>query len=237
MTELEAPANSSVLYMARGDEVEPLRPLLQGDVLDGIEIPGLDDGVGLATILAHPCAMRTAGGALRPRIAMARVRPYEGIPFDSWPKGHYRVLPLPDLRPQLPQERVAADFEMSGPVRTTNLAASPRIACLSEYGIAVLQQRLVHHETRVVIELPVLDEQSAPNIEEAALLEEWLVSLVQNPNDANEVAELTGRFNDYLDSAGNQLRRALREPLKRAGVRRQIMQEIEHIQPKTSPTP
>ena len=221
--------------MARGQEVEALRPLIQGDVLDGIEIPGLDDGAGLAMILAHPCTMRTAGGALRPRVAMARVQPYERVPLPNWPSGHYRVLPLPDLRPQFPNEHVAAVFEMSAPVRATNLNVSSRIACLSEYGMMVLQQRLVHHETRVVVELPVFREQSAPNTEEAALLEEWLVSLVQNPSDADEIADLTRRFNDYLDSGGRQLRKVLLDPLKRAGIRRQIMQEIKRRKDERGP--
>jgi hypothetical protein len=188
-------------------------------------------------ILSHPCTMRTAGGALRPLIAMGRVLPYERLPLARWPAGHYRVLPLPSLRPQFPHEHVAADFEMRGPVRPSNLDPSRRIACLSDYGIAVLQQRLVHNDTRVVVELPVLHDQSAPNLEEAALLEEWLVSLVQDRNDVAQIAESTQRFNTYLDSAGGQLRKALLDPIRRAGVRRQVMQEIQRRQatPATAP--
>lgn len=55
---LEAPAREDDLYHSRGEEVLPTRPLLTGDVLADVEIPGLDDGRGLAIVLTHPCSDR-----------------------------------------------------------------------------------------------------------------------------------------------------------------------------------
>ena len=39
------------LYLARGDEVNPLRPLFTGDVVADVAVPGVQDG-GMAMVVA-----------------------------------------------------------------------------------------------------------------------------------------------------------------------------------------
>lgn len=46
---------------------------MQGDAFGGVEIPGLDDGPGLAMVLTHACSMRQ-GPQLRPRLLLGRVK-------------------------------------------------------------------------------------------------------------------------------------------------------------------
>src|SRR4051794_36893210 len=94
---LEAPTSSSDLYLARGAEVNVDRPLLQGDVFADIEIPGVDDGPGVAAIITHSCAMRTDGVHLVDRLLVARVELAPDVPFARWVDGHFKILPLPEL--------------------------------------------------------------------------------------------------------------------------------------------
>lgn len=234
MADLEAPSDPDALYLARGDEVERLRPVLQGDVFEDAEIPGLPLETTLAVVLTHPCSMRTSGGALRERLAVARVREYRYVAPEDWPTGHYRVLPMPRLRPGHENQHLAADFEMLGTVASSDLLLDRRIACLSDYGIAVLQQRRVHNDTRLVVELEVLHEQAAPNLEEAELLHEWLEALVSDPQSDEEVTEQTAAFDAFLSANHDELREQLVEPISRAAVRRKVFAEISARKPAES---
>ena len=165
---------------------------------------------------------------MRPRLAVARVRTYQSLAPEAWPQGHYRVLPLPYLRPDNHDESLAADFELIGTVSSEALVTEGRIACLSDYGLTVLQQRRVHNDTRVVVELDVLLEQAAPNLEEADLLQEWLEALVNDPASPEQVAQQTGAFDEFLSAADGQLRDMLLEAVTRSSVRKRIRAEIKN---------
>jgi hypothetical protein len=53
MLSLDRPASADELYLARGDEVEPYRPVLTGDVFSGVSIPGVPhDDLGM--VISHP---------------------------------------------------------------------------------------------------------------------------------------------------------------------------------------
>ena len=88
---LEIPADLAAIWRARADEVERSRPLIQGDVFDGVVLPGLEDEPGLTMIVDHPCSMRR-GALLRERIQMVRVREERALPRQRWPRGqgHFR---------------------------------------------------------------------------------------------------------------------------------------------------
>ncbi len=51
--------DSGELYLTRGDEVKPNRPLFTGDVFLDVAVPGVQDG-GLVIVVAHPCSLRGA---------------------------------------------------------------------------------------------------------------------------------------------------------------------------------
>src|SRR5882757_5020194 len=82
------------LYDERID-VSRARPLLQGDVFDGVVLPGFGDDPRKVQIVAHPCAMRT-GASLTPRITVAPVEPYQAVSGKAW-DSHPRVMPLAGL--------------------------------------------------------------------------------------------------------------------------------------------
>jgi hypothetical protein len=225
---LEAPPNAASLYDARRPDVEPLRPVMQGDVFENIEIPGTDLGLALAAVLTHPCTMRTTGGALRPTLLMARIVNYSHVPLEQWPTKHFRVQPLPDLRPDHAGENLAINFELIGTVASGAIDPGGRVAYLSDYGVTVMQQRFVHQLSRVVVDLPILHAQAAPNFEEASLLHEWLEAFVQDdPPVANDVNHQTGEFNGFLDANQAELRNLLHDPITRAEVRRRVRAEIK----------
>ena len=84
MDKLAIPASAADLYLYQGAEVSACRPVMTGDVFSDIDIPGVDDGRGLALVLAHPCSMRGVGGHLRDKVMMCRVSDGSGIPIAKW---------------------------------------------------------------------------------------------------------------------------------------------------------
>jgi hypothetical protein len=213
------------MYLARGEEVDRLRPVMQGDVFAEVQIPGIDFGLGLAMVLTHPCTMRGAGGLLRPKLSMARIVTYQPLPLQRWPAGHYGVMPLPELR-QRDGESLAVAFEEAGTVRAESLQTTGRIAYLTDYGVTVLQQRFLHHHSRIVVPLPDLHAQAAPNFEEADLLHEWLEELVRDPESSEEVARRTRDFDAYLNGNGGELRDMLKSETTRSTVRKRVRVEM-----------
>ena len=173
--ELEAPDDPEDLYLARGSDVTAARPLLTGDVVDGIAIPGLDDDAGLAIIVTHPCSMRQDGVKLAARLLTARVETYRQMEPEQW-QGHWKVMPLPELTPT-DNIYLAARLDKIGLVPSDVVATAPRIACLTPYGVNLLQQRFVWHLTRFCASTTRLNQASAAVFEEADLHEEW----VRNP--------------------------------------------------------
>src|SRR5262245_40561728 len=145
--DLDFPGSASDIYLSRGTEVNPAQPLMQGDVLDQVELPGLGDDPGKAIILTHPCSMRR-GAKLADRLLLARVSVSPPLALEAWATGHIRVMPLPEL---VAGEAHAASFENVSSVETVNLDGHTRVACLSDHGIALLQQRYVYYLTRVVV--------------------------------------------------------------------------------------
>lgn len=219
--ELETPANSDELYRYRGDEVPRYRPIVQGDVFGHVEIPGLDDGMGYAVVLAHPCSMRD-GTRIRERLLVGRVSP---CPQPLLWTGHFGLMPLPDLLPGSSDRHWAGDFERIGMVRSGRLELSQRIACLDDRGILLLQQRQAHHFTRYAVETEVLYAQSAGVLTEVELLESWLEAALEKIGEESWQAECdkeTASFDDYF----GPLRSQVRDESRRASVRRQVNSEI-----------
>ncbi len=138
---LEAPNSPPDLYLASSpEEVEQARPFITGDVFDGITIPGLSaKSEGLGIVLTHPCSMRADGVRLIPRLHVASVAASQQIPLRKWSDGHFKVMPLPELNGQ----DWVVSFEQMGVVDSGSLLHDKRIACLSPYGIHLLQQRFI----------------------------------------------------------------------------------------------
>ncbi|MGI8434106.1 MAG: hypothetical protein ACR2LE_05135 [Nocardioidaceae bacterium] len=138
-------------------EISRARPLLQGDVFDGVVLPGFGEEPRKVQIVAHPCSMR-AGATLTPRVTVAPIDPHREVTGKGW-DGPPRLMPLPDL---VDGENFATKFIDVTACPAELLTRDRRIATLSNRGIYVLQQRLVKHYTRVEMSLELLWRESAP---------------------------------------------------------------------------
>lgn len=231
---LAVPRNADELYDARGQDVPLARPLLQGDVFSGVDIPGVEGGPGVAMITMHPCSMRT-GPTLRKRLTVVRVLPHRDVPLEQWPDGDYDFMPLPEVTGEVVSPMLAANFRMVGSVKTVDLPLENRIAVLSTRGLLYLQQRRVHSETRVVVDLETLLEQMAPVLDEAELQEEWAEYALNADGGASDELDVIraaeAEFQTFLGGADSDLRSALRDPTRRADVRRKVRTAArEHYQ-------
>ncbi len=220
MTEdaLESPSSADELYLAASaDEVEAARPVMTGDVFSEIEIPGTD-GTGLGIVLTHPCSMRVDGVNLADRLLMARVATSTNVPLHKWATGHFKVMPLPGLL----GAHYSASFDEIGRVASGVLASSERVACLTPFGINLLQQRFVWHLTRFLAPTHRLGESAEAVFEEADLCEEWVAASIEAGADAGEAAM---SFHDWIrsaDESGVVRQELLAEPQRRAGLRREM---------------
>lgn len=111
-------------------------------------------------------------------------------------------MPLPNLQ-HAEMRTPAAYLRELQTVSTEDLQSGKRIGVMADAGVHLLQQRMAHHLTRVVIELAELAEHSAPILAEVDLHEEWVTEL----GDSAEAA-----FHTFLDQDNRKLRLWLQEP-------------------------
>lgn len=206
------------LYDERGD-VSWARPLLQGDVFDGVVLPGFGDQPMKVQIVSHPCAMR-AGANLTPRITVAPVEPYQAVIGQRGWDGNLRVMPLPEL---IDGKHFATKFVDVTAAPAELLTRPRRIATLSHQGIYVLQQRLVKHYTRIEMLFELLRRESAAVLAEAVLQWDWIEDVLTEAEQADESAiEAEAKVFDTWLGEGNPPRRELlRAEVHHADVRRQ----------------
>jgi hypothetical protein len=208
---------------------------MQGDIFSGITIPGVGIEHTHAMVIAHPCVMRS-GAHLHERIEMIPVVKSQKLRLDKWADGHYRLCPLPSLKPATPKDAdYAARFDQRGMVESRLLTPDARIACLSEKGVLLLQQREVHNRCRFVVPLDKLEEASVPVLLEVELGEDWNEQIVPLHLAAGQALEAALRaeethFDSFLKSApggGESLRKQLGVDHLRASVTRALKAEIK----------
>lgn len=226
MDDLDQPSDlPSSLYQARGEEISVFRPLSTGDVLGGMEIPGVEEP-GPAVLIDHPCSMRR-GPALRGHLLLARVVDRRTGPEGTWPAGgFFDLFPLPGLPCALDAPAIALD--LVGRVPSSDVDVAGRIACLSSEAIALLWQRKIFRDARLRTPLAELGELIAPQYEEIELWENWCEDLVPGLVDGgmgeNEAfGQAAADFAAFLD---DDLRAALGDAHRRADVRRLVRTEI-----------
>lgn len=222
---LEAPEAEELLYHSRGSEVVPTRPILTGDVFSDVEIPGIDDDAALAIVLTHPCAMRKDGVRLADRIFVARVGPHHTVPLHKWGTSEFKVMPLPELLPgEVPH---AARFSDAGMVQSNALRLDARLACLSQSGINLLQQRLIWHLTRFAAPTFRLHEACIGVFREVELHDEWAEELVEAGHRQEDVDE---EFHNWIRDApegGSPRQIRLLDDQQVVAVRREMRSALE----------
>lgn len=205
------------LYDERAD-ISRARPLLQGDVFEGVLLPGFGDEPLRVQIVAHPCAMRT-GPNLTPRITVAPVEPHQLITGSAW-SGNPRLMPLAEL---VNGEHFATKFVDVTACPTEQLTRDRRIATLSHQGIYVLQQRLIKHYTRAEMALELLRSQSAPVLTEAELLWDWLDKvLTETELNSDEALDVEAAvFEQWMREGSPSPQERLKTEIHHTDVRRE----------------
>jgi hypothetical protein len=222
--ELEIPGSADQLYLYRGDEVNPHRPLLQGDVFDQTAIPGVDDNPAMAIVTTHACDMRGEDGVvLAEHLHLARVDlKLDPHPLGYWFRGSFGEMPLPDLL-GAGQGAYVANLDLIGRAPTASLG--PRVACLDLYGITILQQRIVNRSSRVKISKVQFQEQNAGVFAEAELMEEWIEASDKFGVGRGEAEETFHEFMRKPRGDEPPLQTQLKDEGRRPHVRQVVRQE------------
>ncbi len=221
---IEGVPDWDTLYRARGDEVVRHRPVFTGDVFDKITVQSLGETrIKKIIVLQHPCALRTNGVDLQPRLLVAEVRSHNVIPAEDW-TGHVAKMPLPELVPSLASAKrhQAAFFDAPYLVGPDALNLDKRIACLSPTGVNLLLQRWVHHNSRAVVPTMTYQEVCSPAYEEADLIEEWCEQRVEAGIDIHSAATEAVKWLREDAGGGVIQQRLLDDPQSRSTVRRQM---------------
>ena len=206
------------LYLARGADVNPNRPAFTGDVYRDVEIPGVQAG-GLALVVAHPCSFRIGAGQLADRLLLAAVEASTKQGANAWRTRFFNRMPLTDVDGA---GYWVGDLDRIGRSLTADLFATDRLACLSEFGVNMLQQRLTFHLTRAEIPTATFAAAFAHTFEEADLLEEWTDILTDGGwSQAKTAAE----FEKFIRSGEPSLQERLLDPQNRSSVRRACRQQ------------
>lgn len=214
------------LYRARGDEVAATRPIFTGDVFTGVELPGSTGKIKARSVLVlqHPCSMRTNGVDLAWKVLVAEVANRKELGEQSWVGGHFNLMPLPGLRPDIvsQSQHQAANFDNLYTVPPALLTS--RIASLSPFGVNILLQRWVHYSSRVVVPTHTFHEQTVAFYEEADLIEEWC-----DEASSEDLQAATQACLNWLrtDRDGSTYQELLKNPQSHSMIRRAMRKALK----------
>lgn len=234
--DLEYPGAAGVpdwdsLYRARGDEVVHYRPVFTGDVFENVQVQGLGQArTKNVILLQHPCALRSNGVDLHPRLMVVEVRQHRVIPVEDW-TGHISKMPLPDLKPTVTsgKRNQAAFFDEPYLVGPDDLDPNKRVACLSQAGVNLLLQRWVHHNSRAVVPTATYQDVSSPAFEEADLIEEWVEERLEAGLDVREATIEALKWLREDAGGGVTRQRLLEDPQSRSIVRQQLRAALRQL--------
>ena len=214
------------LYRARGDEVAATRPIFTGDVFTGVELPGSTGKIKARSVLVlqHPCSMRTNGVDLAWKVLVAEVANRKELGEQSWVGGHFNLMPLPGLRPDIvsQSQHQAANFDNLYTVAPALLTS--RIASLSPFGVNILLQRWVHYSSRVVVPTHTFHEQTVAFYEDADLIEEWC-----DEASSEDLQAATQACLNWLrtDRDGSTYQELLKNPQSHSMIRRAMRKALK----------
>jgi hypothetical protein len=214
---LDRPDDEEEIYHARGDELSAARPLLTGDILEEVELPG--QGLKTTMIVSHPCTMRR-GAVLASTLMCAPVDPFQQLSPQQWESGFVRIFPLSKFADD---DHRAVHLDKLVSVASEDINIDSRIACLEHSGIYLLQQRLIHSLARCKVGLSTIRMSMEHVLAEAELQEDWVEELCDPDEVAARQASIQD-FDDYLTDEG--LRLNLEDPNKRAQVISKVSREI-----------
>lgn len=220
--------NWSALYRARGDEVSATRPIFTGDIFRIPEAAAETDMESkIILVLQHPCALRTNGVDLVPRLLVAEVREHPPIMAGEW-KGRFKLMPLPEMHAN--DTHFAAHLHNPDLVDSGSLLLENRIVSMSQVGVNLLLQRWVHHNSRVIVPTTEYQKVTEEQFEEADLVEDWCDDLVSEITDIRVETEAA---HDWLRSPsteeGRSWQELLQNPQSRATVRSAMRKHVREL--------
>jgi hypothetical protein len=193
--------------------------IMTGDVFQSVSLGGKPDPITVM-VAGHPCTIRGAHGALRPRVVCVRVFDYQHVPYRIWPTGHRNVFPI---AASVGLGSVAADLQEWVTVDSTELRRADRKLTLTERGFVVLHQRVVASLTRVIVD-PVEIERAAHHVlREAELERDWVEEL----DGTKPIEDLVADFAAFMD--GNGRRDRLKAPELESAVRKEVRTQLGEL--------
>lgn len=219
LSDLETPGTSEDLYLARGAEVADLayRPIFTGDVFQ------MADGSRVA-VIQHPCAFRN-GATLSSHILVADVAESGQSPTD-WSKGHYKFMYLPEASGTSRGTWRVSFLELRI-VTPQSLQGADRVAILSSFGVNLLLQRWLHHNSRVVVPTGRLQESTSGPFDEADLIGESVFDLLERGMSRVDADQwIDSWFGDEHAGSGISRRDALNSRQSVASVRSSLRKAI-----------
>ncbi len=242
--DLEAPAGDEPshweeLYRARADEVMPYRPVFTGDVFRSVSVGPTGEHTSDVIVLQHPCALRTNGVDLNPSgVLVAEVRPYQYLKVSQW-GGHTKRMPLPGVLPEGddPGHR-AAHFDALHVVTPDRLVE--RVCCMTPFGVNLLLQRWVNHNSRVIVPTFQYNEVISGVFEEADLVEEWCEDRADalGEDEAAAIRSAATEAVTWLREApngGKMRQELLRDPQQRSQIRKDMRAAIKALNSSAGP--
>jgi hypothetical protein len=208
------------LYDERGT-VGYGRPIFQGDVYDRIELPFYDSLV-MVQVVGHPCAIRR-GTELAERIIVAPIMRSKAITGSGW-DGNIKLMPLADLCED--GEHWATHFPDITALPREFLSPDKRVASLSNRGILVLQQRLIKHYTRLVVDIAALQAKSEPVLIEAEMERDWIDAILGAAcDDVDAITQQSSAFDEWMREGDPDRRNRLQDEINHTDIRRQSRRE------------
>ena len=224
-----APNWAQELYLYRASDINSRRPIFTGDVFFDVEV----QGVGAieqknVIVIQHPCALRSNGIDLTDTLMLAEVVPHRLLQPSEW-TGFARLMPLPELVTNDPQDSWAAQFTSCYLAIPDSLALDKRVACMTLPGVNLLMQRWVFHNSRVVVPTWKYDEAVNAQYEEADGIEEWCDI---RTGQGIKVVEAAAEANQWLNediTGGIKRRRLLEDPQYRSSVRKEMRKRPKEL--------
>jgi hypothetical protein len=172
-----------------------------------------------ALVLQHPCAIREDGVRLVESVLIAEVRRHRELAPEEW-QGFWKVMPLPEMFADLTSgdRNQAAFFDQIYLAHRDQL--TNRVACLSLFGINVMLQRWIHHNSRFLVPTSELNKVVVAAYEEVDLIEDWCMTAL---GGGHLLEEAEHDVDEWLneDAGGLSRRKYLEDGQRRTELRRE----------------
>ncbi len=201
------------------------RPLFQGDVFDDVPFvkaksagnleknPNLVVERRRVALLGYPCDIYFGGRLVKVQtVAPVTQAERAGIPA-NW-DGAFTFAPLPDLLGD--RAMYAVDLRVAANIDVSYLRAAKRLRSLSEFGWAILRQRMALCDTRALVSTSALTKIGASTWAELELWQRW-----------NEVRHTPEEFQVWFDQPDATLGGFVRRTLVERGMVDQVRAALE----------